>query len=176
MHDPVKNKVSDWYQRNRVRIDGSMIADLGAYDINGSVRQIIPHVVGFDIYSGKGVDVVVVPGQIPFEHRNRYDFVVTVSAFQFCPNSLAFKFEILDLLKDGGELFLTMCSVKCKYLHSTSPNIYNFADGVRMTESEIISFMGPEIEALDCHVADVGEFSDLFFWGKKIPPHQRARW
>lgn len=163
MHDAIKKELALWYNYLKPHIDNQKVADLGSYDINGSVKDIIPHAIGFDILPGKNVDVVLVPGIIPPEHKNKYGFVTSTGSFQCCPDSRMFKAEILDLLNWGGELFLTMCSDGCKYKHSTSPNSYNFQDSVRMTSNQLASFFEPEMKTLISKT--VG--TDVFYWGKK---------
>ena len=52
MHDNVKNIFSKWVLDHSFYIDNSHVADLGSYDINGSVKSFVSHAVGFDIYNG----------------------------------------------------------------------------------------------------------------------------
>ncbi len=165
MHDTVKNFIRSWYSDNKADIDRAQIADLGSYNVNGGVVDIIPHVVGFDICEGKGVDVVLRPGEIPEEHRNAFDYVVSTSSFTCCPQPEAYKAEIVDLLKPGGQLLLTMCSPKCQFRHSTSPNVYGFQDSFRITPDQTKAFFSTHFAALRCFVADEGEFSDLIYIG-----------
>ena len=70
MHDQVRSELVNWYYENLELINKVKVADLGANNINGSVSETISHVVGFDIVINDNVDVVIVPGIIPDEHKN----------------------------------------------------------------------------------------------------------
>ena len=98
MHSAVKIELIKWYLSNKEYLDATTVADIGAYNINGSVKEVINNSIGFDIFDGDGVDVVIHPGTIPDEHKFKYGAVTTVSSFQFCPDSELYKKQILDLL------------------------------------------------------------------------------
>ena len=103
----------------------SNIADLGSLNINGSVKDIIPSATGFDICSGKGVDVVLEPAVVPEKYMSSFDIVFCVNALNACPDVKIFVKEIKNLLKSGGILFLAFRLGN--YLsHSTSPNKYGY--------------------------------------------------
>lgn len=139
-----------------------MVAELGSYNINGSVKEVIPYSHGFDILSGKGVDNVIEPGKILEQYKHKYDILISTSSFQTCPDSNLYKQEILDLCKNNALVFLTMCSLDCKYQHSTSPNQYNFKDEIRMSEKQLINFMAPEIEMIDCYIVKYNHSTIIF--------------
>ena len=167
MHDNVKYRLEDWYKSNRISIDSSKIADVGAYNINGSTKNIISHAIGFDIYDGEGVDVVIEPGIIPEEHIGKYNFVTSISSFQFCPEPNLYKKQITDLLCDGGFLFLSMCSDKCEKGHTSSPNIYNYGDEVRMSLTEIQNFFEEDFTIIELTYSLDGGHSDIILKAKK---------
>lgn len=96
-------------------------ADLGSYNLNGAVKDIVPSAIGFDITPGPGVDVVIVCGHIPREWQGQFDTVFSVGSFQFCPDSEAYLSEIVQLLRPGGVFLLTMCSPRCHDAHNTNP-------------------------------------------------------
>jgi len=150
MHSNVKDALIKWRYSYDSKMIGAKIADIGSRDINGAVREVIPQVVGFDIVDGDGVDVKINPGAIPTDHMGIYDFVTSISSFQTCPDSSAYKKEIVDLLKVDGMLLLTMCADSCKIKHSTSPNSYGYEDGVRMDMGELIEFFKPEVSYIKC--------------------------
>lgn len=149
MHDNVKKHLIEWYNVNKTFIDNSKVADLGSYNINGGVKDIIVHSVGFDIYNGLGVDVIIKPGIIPKEHIGKYSVVTCVSSFQFCPEPFLYKKQMIDLLCEKGLLFLTMCSDKCPRGHSSSPNEYKFGDEIRMSLTEIENFFKDDFKILE---------------------------
>lgn len=151
MHNEVLNEFNNWYKDNKEHLDTKPVAELGSYNINGTMKDEVFHRIGFDICEGPNVDVIIEPGVIPDEHKNKYDSVISISSFQFCPDSEAYKKEILDLLCDEGLLFLTMCSPKCQLGHTTSPNKYEFKDSIRMTHEEIKDFFGKDFEILELY-------------------------
>ena len=144
MHNAVRIEVGEWYQDNKQHLDTIKIAELGSYDINGSVKDIIPNTIGFDILEGKGVDVKITPGIIPDVYKNIFGAVITVNSFQFCPKPIEYKKQILDLLKPEGLLILTMCPDSCNPRHSTSPNEHKFRDSIRMSQSKLREFWEDE--------------------------------
>jgi len=166
MHNSVKDEILNWYNQHIDKIEQGKIADLGSYDINGAVRDVIPQSIGFDILEGKGVDVVIKPGIIPDEHKFQYDFVTSTSSFQCCPDTPAYIKQITDLLKSGGELILTMCSTRCPKGHSTSPNDYNYKDEVRYSIEQIRSLFGQEFDIHEIYEKHDGH-SDLILKARK---------
>ena len=166
MHRTVKRELIKWYLSNKEYLDATTVADIGAYNINGSVKEVISNSIGFDIFDGEGVDVVIYPGTIPDEHKFKYGAVTTVSSFQFCPDSELYKKQILDLLCDGGLLFLTMCNDKCNGEHTTSPNGYDFKDSVRYSLDELTNLFSKEFDVIDLYEVNK-EHNDLILKAKK---------
>lgn len=152
MHDSARRSIAKFYFDYKSAIDASEIADVGALNINGSVKDIIPHAVGFDIVDGNGVDIVIKPGIIPAEHKNRYQFVTCTSSFMCCPDPVMYKTQLIDLLDKNGTLFLTMCSNKCRYRHTTSQNEYGYKDEFRMELRELEQFFSREFK-----IREIGE-------------------
>lgn len=96
------------------------VADLGSYNVNGQVRDIIPNVTGYDMLLGPGVDHVIVEAPyIPSEHREQYDLVTCCGVLMIAENPEFIREEAYQLLKPEGWLFLTTCSPECKCHHTT---------------------------------------------------------
>ena len=167
MHNNVKQELSNWYKSNKEYIDTISVADVGSYDINGSTKDIIKDSVGFDIYDGVGVDVTIKPGVIPEEHINIYGAVTSISSFQCCPDSNIYKKQIIDLLTKDGILFLTMCATSCRGKHSTSPNEYNYGDGVRFTIDGLTKFFSDSFNVVECYEKSESDHNDLIYKGIK---------
>ena len=140
MHASVFQALCEFYAEHRNELDSCKVADVGALNLNGSVKDAIKHCVGFDIVAGPGVDVVITPGQIPEEHKHQYGAVISVSSFQFCPDARIYRAQILDLLGPRGLLFLTLCSPECQVRHTTSDNQYGFVDAIRAEPADIARF------------------------------------
>jgi len=169
MHDSVKAALAKWYGDRAWRLSAKRIADLGAYNLNGSVQDVIDHAEGIDILAGPGVHHVIEPGRIPAELRGKFVAVVAVSSFQFSCHADEFRGECKDLLEPGGLLFLTM-SPKGNTMHSTSPNSYGYTDGIRMSPMELCQFFDPCFRLLDLtrsHVESSG--GDLIYTGERKP-------
>ncbi|MBI4026387.1 MAG: class I SAM-dependent methyltransferase [Verrucomicrobia bacterium] len=167
MNDIAKTQLQEWHGRHRDRF--KTVADLGAYNINGAVKEVIPEAIGFDISPGPGVDVVIAPGIIPELWRHRFDLVTSIGSFQCCNVPDLYKSEILDLLavKPNGVLFLAMCGARCRTLHSTSPNVYGYHDNVRMTRDGLIAFFAPEFKCIECREFPEQPNDDLMYIGRR---------
>jgi hypothetical protein len=103
---------------------GWRIADLGSYACHGG-RNVAHYVkdakvIGFDLVSGPGVDVVLKPGAVPDEHLHAFDAVYGLSAIQFAPFPMEFFAAAAALLKPRGMVVITMCSPSCREEHNTS--------------------------------------------------------
>lgn len=85
------------------------LVDVGAFDVNGSLREICPagwNYVGVDASAGKGVDLVLEePYQLPFDD-NSVDVVVSSSCFEHSEMFWLSFMEILRILKPGGLFYL----------------------------------------------------------------------
>src|SRR5262245_50559141 len=79
------------------------ILDIGALDLNGSLRSVAPddcHFTGTDYDAGPGVDVVITAGmkQLPFDD-DAFDLVVTSSALEHDPRFWVTFLDALRVLK-----------------------------------------------------------------------------
>lgn len=85
------------------------IVDIGAQDVNGSLRQCAPancNYIGVDFVSGKGVDVVLDdPYKLPFADQS-VDIVVSSSCFEHIRFFWLMFLEVLRVLKPGGLFYL----------------------------------------------------------------------
>ena len=85
------------------------IAEIGSYDVNGSIRQHAPpntQYVGFDFTPGPGVDVVLSdPYSIPVAD-NTFDAVVTTSCFEHSEMFWLTFLEGLRIVKPTGLLYI----------------------------------------------------------------------
>ena len=169
MHPNVASELLRWYNQNKIQFIDGKIADLGAFDINGSVKKTLDHeVVGFDILDGKGIDVKISPGVIPKEHQGQYVGVTSLGAFQTCPHPKKFIQEIADLLKPSGMVFLTMCASSCKVKHSTSNNKFGYlTDVFRLSKSQLINMFAKSFLVQHCYVSGDKEHRDLIYKGTK---------
>jgi len=89
--------------------DAFTVLDIGAQDVNGSLRQLAPahgHYVGVDFAPGRGVDVVLDdPYRLPFADHS-IDAVVSSSCFEHVEMFWLTFNEVLRVLKPEGLFYL----------------------------------------------------------------------
>ena len=89
------------------------IADIGAQDVNGSLRDVAPReatYIGVDFIDGKGVDVVLDdPYTLPFDD-NSLDAVISSSCFEHSEFFWLLFLEIMRVLRPDGLLYLNVPS------------------------------------------------------------------
>ncbi len=89
------------------------VLDVGAQDINGSLRGCAPGeavYVGVDMVAGKGVDIVLDdPHALPFPD-GQFDAVVSTSCFEHDPMFWVTFLEIVRVTKDGGHVYINVPS------------------------------------------------------------------
>jgi SAM-dependent methyltransferase len=87
----------------------AQVADIGAQDVNGSLRDVCPSrftYIGVDFVAGKGVDVILEdPYRLPFEDQS-IDMVVSSSCFEHSELFWVLFLEIVRVLKQPGLLYL----------------------------------------------------------------------
>lgn len=174
MHNSVKRAINRFYAENRDVLDQVRVADMGALNINGSTREVIPHCTGFDIVDGPGVDVRIEPGVIPAAHRGVYGAVVSISSFTFCPDPVLYKRQLVDLLAPGGLLLLTCCAAQCRARHSTSRNAHGFVDSFRMGLPQLAAFFETDFDLLEI-TEQHHEHPDYVLMGRLKPRPPQAR-
>lgn len=85
------------------------VVDIGAQDINGSLKQVCPSnakYIGVDFVAGLGVDVVLTdPFKLPFANES-IDFVVSSSCFEHAEMFWLYFLEALRVLKPHGIFYL----------------------------------------------------------------------
>jgi SAM-dependent methyltransferase len=101
--------------------------DIGAQDVNGSLKTICPPnaiYLGVDTTQGKGVDIVLEdPYKLPFKD-NIIDIIVSTSAFEHSEMFWLLFLEILRVLKPEGLFYLNAPSA-CGY-HKFPVDCYRF--------------------------------------------------
>ncbi len=85
------------------------VLDIGAQDVNGSLKQVCPNrftYIGLDFVAGKGVDVILKdPYQLPFETASA-DIVTASSCFEHSEMFWLVFLEIMRVLKPRGLFYL----------------------------------------------------------------------
>src|SRR5512140_2189307 len=89
------------------------VVEIGAQDVNGSLRDVAPkrfEYVGVDFVAGKGVDVVLDdPYVLPFEAASA-DIVVSSSCFEHAEMFWLVFLEVMRILKPRGLFYLNVPS------------------------------------------------------------------
>jgi len=102
-----------FFQTYAVKLPSGVVVDIGAQDVNGSLKTVCPpncKYVGVDFVAGKGVDVVLQdPYQLPFEDGS-IDIVVSSSCFEHSEMFWVLFLEILRILKPSGLFYLNVPS------------------------------------------------------------------
>jgi SAM-dependent methyltransferase len=113
MHDTameIGKKFFETYTKNKT---GLKIIDVGAQDVNGSLRSVAPpsnQYIGIDFVEGKGVDIVITdPYKLPLED-NSIDIVVCSSCFEHSEFFWLLFNDIQRILKPDGLFYLNVPS------------------------------------------------------------------
>lgn len=86
------------------------ILEIGAMDVNGSLRQFAPEdstYLGVDLEAGKGVDQVIEAGKpLPFK-KGTFDLILASSVFEHDPAFWQTFLNLARVLRKGGHLYIS---------------------------------------------------------------------
>jgi SAM-dependent methyltransferase len=103
----------DCYEQSFPDSQSVTVLDIGAQDVNGSLKQVCPprfKYVGVDFVEGKGVDVILTdPYVLPFE-TGTADIVTASSCFEHSEMFWLVFLEIMRVLKPRGLFYLNVPS------------------------------------------------------------------
>ena len=120
MHDTAL-KIGQLFMENYVE-PCSRVLDVGALDINGSLRQFAPSTmtyIGVDMVAGKGVDTVLDdPHRLPFDDAS-FDAVVSTSCYEHDPAFWLSFNEAIRVLRPSGFLYMNAPSNGHVHRHPT---------------------------------------------------------
>jgi SAM-dependent methyltransferase len=132
------------------------IVDIGAQDVNGSLRSVAPEsctYIGVDFVKGRGVDVVIDDAYtLPFANES-FDVAVTSSCFEHSEFFWLTFLEILRILKPSGLLYLNVPSngpfhrypIDCwRFYPDSGVALQNWARRNGVQASMLESFTGPQ--------------------------------
>ena len=120
----------EYLKAHKDKLQGRVL-EVGSFNVNGGVREVIDVSVGIDMRAGRGVDLVC-----PVERLHDYfpdgdfDACVSCGTLEHVKNWKAFVEVTWDMVKEGGFLVLTIASLAKK--RHNYPNDY-----WRMTEEQI---------------------------------------
>jgi len=166
VHESSIKNIVLWYAVHfeELSLNKSRLVEIGSYDINGSIKSILPEeILGVDICEGPCVDLVIAPGDCPRSLEGAFGAAISANAFHLCGDPGKYKQEVVKFLKSGGLFVLTMCRPDCSQSHNTSPNKYGYRDGIRMQPEELRAFWEPQFECEKVFI----QGHDLVYWGRK---------
>ena len=99
----------DTYSKYFNQSKETKVIDIGAQDVNGSLREVCPShfdYIGVDFQSGKGVDVILTDAySLPFSD-NSIDMIVSSSCFEHSEMFWLSFLEVMRILKPHGLFYL----------------------------------------------------------------------
>jgi len=127
MHDTAMKHAAVFFNTYLSNAKNLTIVDVGAQDVNGSLRSVAPpnnKYIGVDFVKAKGVDVVITdPYSLPFEDESA-DVVVSSSCFEHSEFFWLLFNEILRILKPTGLLYINVPSNG--YFHRAPVDCWRF--------------------------------------------------
>ena len=109
MHDTAMKHVKLFFETYVENSENLTIEDIGAQDVNGSLRSVAPancKYVGVDFTNGRGVDVLITdPYKLPIK-KDSVDVVVSSSCFEHSEFFWLSFNEIQRILKPSGLFYL----------------------------------------------------------------------
>lgn len=96
------------------------VIEIGAYDVNGSIRQFFHNAdyVGIDLIDGPGVDLVCEGDKVDHED-NTYDIAISCECFEHNPNWADTFLNMHRMTKEGGVVLFT-CATTGRDEHGTT--------------------------------------------------------
>lgn len=101
--------------------------DVGGRNVNGSVREQLPHVMwaGVDIVDGPDVDIVADASSDDWDIHAAYDIVIATELFEHTPNWRAIIKNMAKGLTPGkAELFIATCASVNRRAHGASGELW----------------------------------------------------
>jgi SAM-dependent methyltransferase len=127
MHESAMKNGKLFFDTYVARLGGVTVVDIGAQDVNGSLRQVSPagvNYIGVDFVEANGVDVVLDdPYTLPFAD-NSIDVIVSSSCFEHSEMFWLTFLEICRVLKPSGLFYLNAPSA-CGF-HRYPVDCYRF--------------------------------------------------
>ena len=111
MHPSAFLNAKKFFQTYMPEQSSAVVVEIGAQNINGSIREIAPPTlkyIGVDFAAGNGVDVVLDdPYKLPFENDS-VDVVVTSSCLEHSEMFWVLFLEIMRILRSSGLLYINV--------------------------------------------------------------------
>jgi len=172
-----------FFQTYAVKFPSAMVVDIGAQNVNGSLRDICPknhEYIGVDFVAGNGIDIVLEdPYKLPFEDGS-VDIVVSTSCFEHSEMFWVLFLEILRILKPKGLFYLNAPSngsfhrypVDCWRFYPDSGNaLITWAKHNKHPSILLESFVGRQAKAGDSAVEEWNDYVAVFLKDATLLSH-----
>lgn len=167
------NKYVREFIESRKHLLTGKLLEVGSYDVNGNIRDIVKVSVGVDMRSGPGVDLVCKVEDLPDHYQpGSFDSCVSVDTLEHVEDWKAFFRVTWDLVKPGGWLVMTAAH-QHKGRHSYPDDYWRFDIGHMIRIYPRIHFCGPlgapgKPISLGWVVQKTGELGSLDFAPYKV--------
>lgn len=99
--------VKEFAKKHAGKMKGNIL-EVGSYNVNGSIREVLPVTVGVDMREGPGVDAVCDAGDLVDKFgKESWDSVVSVEMLEHAEDWKGAIQNMWDVLKPGGAFLLT---------------------------------------------------------------------
>jgi SAM-dependent methyltransferase len=106
----MNNMVRDFVMRHLDKLEGSVL-EAGSLNVNGCVRDLVPHAVGTDMQEGPNVDVVCSTADLVKRFgEEKFDAVMSFDAFEHMQDWRECLQAMWAVLKKDGWLVMSMAS------------------------------------------------------------------
>jgi SAM-dependent methyltransferase len=137
-------RIGKKFFENYFSSDMTSVLEVGAYDVNGSLKSVKPQNskwTGIDIEEGPGVDIVVQPGQkFPFPDEH-FDLVVATSVFEHDPAFWKTLAEMARVLKKTG--FMYVCAPSNGLVHRYPLDCFRFYPDASQSFLSVVREVAP---------------------------------
>jgi SAM-dependent methyltransferase len=100
--------ILDFAKKHQARISGDVL-DVGSFNVNGQLRDVLPITLGVDMSAGKGVDQVCnVTDLIKTFGAESFDCVCSADALEHMEDWQGALVNMWGVLKSGGVMLLTI--------------------------------------------------------------------
>jgi SAM-dependent methyltransferase len=103
-------KTKEWVLSHKDKLQGKVL-DVGSYNVNGGLCEVIDVTVGLDMRKGRGVDLVASVSDLKDHFADGYfDACVSAGTVEHVEDWKAFFQNTWDVVKDGGYLVMTIAA------------------------------------------------------------------
>ena len=138
-----------------------IIVDVGAQDVNGSLRSVAPlycKYIGVDCTDGKGVDLLMPdPYAIPLANEFA-DAVVSTSCFEHVEFFWLLFLEMIRVVKVGGYIYIDAPSAGPFHAHPV--DCWRFYPQAGLALQKWAERQGYSVKLVETYTLDTGEWND----------------